>query len=110
MAWLVADEDWSWEIASDLDEYIEFHEGEDVLRETMAPATPGQRAIYCCAWHEYEVCYGGHDQFFWNCTGILWDEALAGFIRMGAKEYVAILKAAISLFPNGIPAKDRKDA
>jgi Domain of unknown function (DUF4375) len=104
----VTGEDWPWEIASNLDDYIEFHEREKVLRETMAPATPGQRAIYSCIWYEYEVCNGGHEQFFWNSTGILWDEALAGFIRMGATEYAAILKAAISLFPNGVPAKDRK--
>ncbi|MBI4965019.1 MAG: DMP19 family protein [Desulfomonile tiedjei] len=104
----VSDEDWPWEIASDLDDYIEFHEGEVVLRETMAPATPGQRAIYSCVWYEYEVCNGGHEQFFWNSTGILCDEALAGFIRLGATEYAAVLKAATSLFPNGTPSKDRK--
>jgi len=103
----VSDEDWPWEIATDLDDYIEFHEGEEVLRETMAPATPGQRAIYSSVWYEHEVCNGGHEQFFWNSTGILWDEALAGLIRMGATEYAAILAAAISLFPNGTPAKDR---
>jgi hypothetical protein len=103
----VTDEDWPWEIASDLDDYIEFHEGGDVLRETLAPATPGQRAIYSCVWYDYEVCNGGHEQLFWNSTGILWDEALAGFVRMGATAYVAILKAAIALFPNGIPANDR---
>ncbi len=102
------DKDWPWEIAVYLDDYIEFHEGEDVLRATMAPATPGQRAVYSCVWYEYEVCNGGHEQFFGNSTGILWDEALAGFIRIGATEYAAILKAAISRFPNGTPAKDRK--
>jgi hypothetical protein len=102
-----SEQDWPWEIAADLDDYIEFHQGEEVLQETMAPATHGQRAVYSCVWYEYEVCNGGHQQFFWNSTGILWDEALAGFIRMGAKEYAAILKAAISLFPDETPAKNR---
>ncbi len=73
----------------------------------MAPATPGQRAVYSCVWYQHEVYNGGHQQFFWNSTGILWDEALAGFIRMSAKEYAATLKAAISLFPDATPAKNR---
>ncbi len=101
------DDELVWVIATNLDEYIEFHEGEAVLQQTMEGTTPGQRVIYACTWYDYEVCNGGHQQFFWNSTGILWDEALAGFTKMGAVEYAAILKAAVSLFPNGTPSKDR---
>jgi len=94
-------------VAAALDDHIQFHEGETVLRETMRPATPGQRAVYSCYWYEYEVCNGGHRQFFDNSTGILWDEAIAGFALVGAPKHGAILKAAVLLFPDGHPSKDR---
>ena len=102
-----AEKDLVWEAAGALDDRIEFHEGEAVLQQTIAPATRGQRAVYSCCWYEYEVCNGGHEQFFWNSTGILWEEAIAGFELMGAPHYVALLRDAISLFPTGRPAKGR---
>jgi hypothetical protein len=99
----------AFEVAAALDDHIEFHEGETVLRQTMLPATPGQRAVYSCYWYQYEVDNGGHRQFFENSTGILWDQAISGFILIGASEHVAILKAAVLLFPNGQPSKDRAE-
>ena len=96
------------EVAAALDDCIQFHKGEKTLMQTIAPATEGQRAVYSSYWYHYEVCNGGHYQFFWNSTGILWNEALAGLIVVGAVKYAAILKSAISLFPNGFPSKSRK--
>jgi hypothetical protein len=103
-----AKKDLAFEVAAALDDCIEFHEGEKILMRTIAPATKGQRAVYSSYWYDYEVCNGGHHQFFWNSTGILWGEALAGLVMVGAGKYAAILKAAISLFPNGFPSKSRK--
>ncbi len=103
-----AKKDLAFEVAAALDDCIEFHEGEKTLMRTIALATKGQRAVYSSYWYHYEVCNGGHHQFFWNSTGILWDEALAGLVMVGAAKYAAILKSAISLFPKGFPSKSRK--
>lgn len=103
-----AKKDLTFEVAAALDDCIEFHEGEKTLMRTVTQATKGQRALYSSYWYHYEVCNGGHHQFFWNSTGILWDEALAGLIMVGAAKYAVILKSAISLFPNGSPSKSRK--
>jgi hypothetical protein len=96
------------EVFAVLNDRIEFHEGERVLDKTISPATPGQRAVFSCYWYQYEVCNGGHQQFFENSTGILWEEAIAGFNRLNAPQYAAILQGVILLFPKGNPAKDRK--
>ena len=100
--------DLAFEVASSLDDFIEFHEGERKLLQTIGPATKGQRAIFSCYWYQYEVCNGGHGQFFENSTGILWDQAAAGFELINAPQYGGILRDAISLFPKEGPAKDRE--
>lgn len=43
-------ESWAWAIAVYLDDYIEFHPGEEALRKAMAGTTHGQRALYACMW------------------------------------------------------------
>lgn len=96
------------DIAAALDDHIEFHEGEEILDLTITPATPGQRAVYACYWYQYEVCNGGHHQFFNNSTGILWEEAIRGFNLLKNPPYKAILEDAVSLFPNRYPSKDRQ--
>ena len=95
-------------VVASLEDHIEFHLGEEILDLTLAPATRGQRAVYSCSWYEFEVVNGGHDQFFGNSTGILWEEAIAGFDLVGASQYGAVLKAAVALFPLGRPALDRR--
>ena len=99
--------DLAFEVAASLDDYIEFHEGEKTLLQTIAPATKGQRAIFSCYWYQYEVCNGGHGQFFENSTGILWDRAASGCELINAPRYGEILRDAISLFPKEGPSKDR---
>jgi len=95
------------DVAAGLDDHIEFHEGEEELDKTILPATLGQRAVFSCYWYQYEVCNGGHQQYFENSTGILWEEAITGFNRLNASKYAAILHGAVLLFPKGNPSKNR---
>ena len=46
------------QVATALDDCIEFHEGEKTFMRTIAPATRGQRAVYSSYWYHYEVCNG----------------------------------------------------
>ena len=83
------------------------YEDEATLKKTLAPATPGQRAIFAASWYEAEVNNGGHDQFFFNSTGILWEEALAGLALLGADAHRSLLERAVAQFPGHRPSKDR---
>jgi hypothetical protein len=65
-------------------------------------ATPGQRAVYALHWTRSEVENGGFHQFFYNSTGMLGDEALAGAERIAAADFAAVIREALSIFPDGL--------
>jgi hypothetical protein len=87
--------------------HANFYEDEATFELSMEGATRGQRALYACTWYLSEVNNGGHDQFFSNCTGMVWDDALTGFRLLNAVSYEAILRGATALFPYHQPSKDR---
>lgn len=64
-----------------------------------------QRHLFAVDWYRKEVNNGGHHQFFFNPTGIVWRDALAGLQAAGATEHAAILKAAADRA--GKPSLDR---
>lgn len=68
----------------------------------LEEATPGQRALYALHWTRSEVENGGFHQFFYNPTGMLGDEALAGAERIGAAEIAVVIREALSIFPDGL--------
>jgi hypothetical protein len=67
----------------------------------LAQATPGQRAAYALTWTESEVSNGGFEQYFWNSTGMLLDDAIVGARLIGAKDVEDVLRGAAALFPGG---------
>lgn len=66
-----------------------------------------QRFIFAICWYMTEVNNGGHKQFFYNSTGIVWKDVLDAFNKIGADRNVAILKDAINLFAEN-PSLNRK--
>jgi hypothetical protein len=60
------------------------------------------------AWYDAEVNNGGHDQFFTNSTGIVWKDALEGFVAVGAVERANILKEAAKRM-GGNPSFDQNE-
>jgi len=54
-----------------------------------------------------EVNNGGHDQFYFNSTGIVWKDALAGFKDMGLDPAVAILEESAQRMGDN-PSLDRE--
>ena len=64
-------------------------------------ATPGQRAAYALTWTESEVSNGGFEQYFWNSTGMLLDDAIAGSQLVGARDAERVLREAGAVFPDG---------
>jgi Domain of unknown function (DUF4375) len=58
------------------------------------PYSRPQRLVYAMVWHCAETGNGGHDQFFWNSTGIVWRDALEGYEAAGISDAHAILREA----------------
>jgi hypothetical protein len=87
------------------------HMGEDYAQEAavLQDATPGQRAIYALDWTTLEVNNGGWHQFFWNSSGGLTDEAIAGAELIGADDNAAILRDAAAIFAGGQVPQDRAE-
>ena len=98
-----------WDVIDFMWDHVSFYEDEANYQRTIQPASKGQLAIYACTWYMHEVNNGGHDQFFYNSTGMVWKDALEGFTLLGAKKHNAILSKALAVFPNSEPSFDRKN-
>ena len=61
------------------------------------------RLLFAVDSYMAEVYNGGHDQFFFNSTGVVWKDALEGLEMIGSKEAYAILKRVIGRFDRDIP-------
>ena len=70
--------------------------------------TEPQKYIHAMVWYQAEVDNGGHDQFFFNSTGIVWKNALDGFRKIGFDAAAEILQEAAALL-GGNPSFDRKE-
>ena len=81
------------------------YDGVENYNRSLAPFSRQQRHVYAIMWYRSEVDNGGHDQFFHNSTGIVWQDALNGFRSMNALDFAAVLESAVSRFPD-IPSFD----
>lgn len=86
----------------------EIHEGFKEYETSLSKFSKPQRLLFAIAWYEAEVNNGGHDQFFMNSTGIVWKDALEGFVAVGAVERANILKEAAKRM-GGNPSLDRDE-
>lgn len=85
---------------------VDIYRGATELKAGLAKATAGQVAVYATRFADSEICNGGFHQFFGNSTGILYREAVAGFERIGATPYGALLERAGALLGATVP-RDR---
>ena len=84
---------WSINIYSSYDDYI----------ETSKEFTLEQRYLNAICWYFAEVNNGGHHQFFYNSTGIVWEDALAGLRLFKMDELADNLQSVINYFGGSIP-------
>lgn len=84
----------TWRVIAPAYESISIHDGAGALERDLERLTPGQRALVALHWCVAEVLNGGFDQFFTNPSGLLTDEALVGFERIGVPQATSILRAA----------------
>ena len=84
---------WTINIYGSYDDYLESTKG----------FTVEQRYLNAICWYFAEVNNGGHHQFFYNSTGIVWEDALAG-LRLFKMDILADnLQSVIDYFGGSIP-------
>ncbi len=65
-----------------------------------------RRLVMAMCFYRAEINNGGHDQFYWNSSGVVWRDALAGFEAAGLTAPAEILTASVKRFP-AEPSVDR---
>ena len=84
---------WTINIYGSYDDYL----------ESAKPFTVEQRYLNAISWYFAEVNNGGHHQFFYNSTGIVWEDALAG-LRLFKMDILADnLQSVIDYFGGSVP-------
>ena len=74
--------------------------------KSLVPFSHEQRLLVAVMWYMAEVNNGGHDQFYFNSTGIVWKDALAGFKALGIDEAAKIIEESAARL-GGNPSPDR---
>ena len=84
---------WTINIYGSYDDYL----------ESANSFTVEQRYLNAISWYFAEVNNGGHHQFFYNSTGIVWEDALAG-LRLFKMDILADnLQSVIDYFGGSVP-------
>ena len=83
------------------------YDGEREYDESLKVFSQEQRYLFAIAWHTAEVNNGGLDQFYFNSTGIVWQDALAGYKAIGLEEAAALLEESAARM-GGSPSLDRR--
>ena len=86
---------------------VNIYDSAERYYEDLAPFSLPQRYIFAIQWYLAETYNGGHDQFFFNSTGIVWREALEGFKAAGLDGCADILSEAARRM-GGEPSPDRE--
>ena len=84
---------WTINIYGSYDDYI----------ETSKEFTLEQRYLNAICWYFAEVNNGGHHQFFYNSTGIVWEDALAGLRLFNMKELAENFQSVLDFFGGTVP-------
>ena len=87
---------------------VSIYDGPVRYEEDLARFSNEQRLILACHWYLSEVNNGGHDQFYYNSTGIVWKDTVKAFAAISAGEAVAIVEESIRRL-GGDPSLDREE-
>lgn len=93
----------SWDICDPMFKMIDCYEGYETYLKTSERFTLEQRYLWAIHWYFGEVINGGHHQFFYNSTGIVWEDALNAFKHFGMPEFANNLQKVVDYFGGKIP-------
>lgn len=85
----------SWDICEPMFNMIDCYQGYETYLKTSERFTLEQRYLCAIHWYFGEVINGGHHQFFYNSTGIVWEDVLIGFKHFGMPEFAANFQKVI---------------
>lgn len=77
----------SWDIIDPMWNIINIYDSYEDYIKSAENFTLEQRYLFAITWYFAEVNNGGHHQFFFNSTGIVWKDTLKGFKYFGMNEY-----------------------
>lgn len=72
---------------------------EDEYKRSLGDFSRPQVLLFAALWYLGEVNNGGHDQFYFNSTGIVWKDALEAFSAFGLTEVVDVIAESARRFP-----------
>lgn len=102
------DDNDSWAIIEPLWWTVSIYDGEKKYEQDLSKYSKSQRIVFACHWYMSEVNNGGHDQFYYNSTGIVWRDAIECFDAIGATEISEIIKSSATRL-GGSPSLDRNE-
>lgn len=82
---------------------VNIYDGLEKYNKDLSELTIAQRRFLALLWYDSEVRNGGHDQFFFNSTGIVWKDALEGMRMIGDDADADNFQKAIDLFGSSVP-------
>lgn len=80
----------------------------DEYQASLRSFSRSQRLVHALCWNIAEVNNGGHDQFYFNSTGIVWPDAIAAFDAIGLSDGADIVRQSAQRL-GGAPARDRSE-
>jgi hypothetical protein len=102
----ILSQDDSWKIIEPVWWIGDIYGSVDDYEHSLAEFSKPQRYLFAIHWYMAEVNNGGHWQFYFNSTGIVWPDALQGFRTIGLDPAVEIMEESIALM-GGEPSRDR---
>lgn len=98
----------SWDLCEPMFKAIIFYESYEQYLESTEGFTLEQRYLNAILGYFGEVYNGGHHQFFYNSTGMMWEDALNGFQLFGMQHFANNLQKVVEYFGGKI-SFDRKE-
>lgn len=86
---------------------VDIYNGPAEYERTLAQFSRAQRQLFAIHWYRCEVNNGGHDQFYFNSTGIVWRDALEGLRAAGLHAFAEVLLESANRL-GGDPPLDRE--
>ena len=83
------DENSYYDVVEPMWETINIYDGYDEYIQSAQTFTLEQRYLLAITWYFAEVNNGGHHQFLYNPTGIVWEDVLNGFKHFEMPEFAA---------------------
>lgn len=82
------------------------YDGPAEYEQSLRNFSKAQRLVFALQRYDSEVNNGGHDQFYFNSTGIVWRDALEAYNAIGALGIADILQQSAERL-GGSPSLDR---